>query len=70
MSDYCPHCGADFDGGPIPEEIRHSYSPPYRWSRKIGIYDPGRDTTVRWECPDCHQQWGRSPSPANLGGEA
>lgn len=34
---YCPKCNADFDGGPIPEHLRKHYSPPYRWSRLIGV---------------------------------
>lgn len=47
----CEKCGADFDGGPIPEEIRHNYSPPYRWSRRIGIV--WNDRVQKWKCPDC-----------------
>lgn len=52
---HCPQCGADFDGGPIPEDIRQHYSPPYRWSRVIGISD--RDRLVEWMCPDCKHTW-------------
>lgn len=60
----CPHCGASMDGGPIPEDSRHLYGPPYRWSRAIGIYSVERDRTVRFECPDCggHLQGERSLS--------
>ena len=57
--EHCPKCNADFDGGEIPENIREYYSPPYRWSRKIGIYDYGKDRTVAWKCPDCGHEWGR-----------
>lgn len=49
----CPHCGASMGGGPIPEDSRHLYGPPYRWSRAIGIYSLDRDRTVGFECPDC-----------------
>lgn len=56
MTDYlgnCRKCGVSFDGGSIPENIREHYSPPYRWSRRIGIYDRDLDRTVAWRCPDC-----------------
>ncbi len=49
----CKKCGADWDGGPIPENIREHYSPPYRWSRRIYIVDRDRDRGVAWKCPDC-----------------
>lgn len=55
----CPKCHADFDGGPIPEEHRQYYSPPYRWSRRIAIYDQSKDRTVAWKCPDCGHEWKR-----------
>lgn len=55
----CPKCGADFDGGPVPEKHRKHYSPPYRWSRKIGIYNPDKDMTMKWKCPDCGYEWDR-----------
>lgn len=52
----CPKCKADFDGGPIPENIREHYSPPYRWSRAISIsvLDGDHD---HWKCPDCQHEW-------------
>lgn len=52
----CAKCGADWDGGEIPENIREHYSAPYRWSRRIGIYDRGRDRTVAYRCPDCDDE--------------
>jgi len=52
----CPKCDADFDGGPIPENIRRHYDAP-RWSRVIGIYDMEKDRTVSWKCPDCSHEW-------------
>lgn len=57
----CEICGADYDGGPIPENIRHLYSPPYRWSRVIAVYDDRLDCTVAYRCPDCGHQ---TPRPA------
>jgi predicted Zn-ribbon and HTH transcriptional regulator len=55
----CPKCNANFDGGAIPESIRQHYSPPYRWSRKIGISD-GEDIFA-WKCPDCNHDWLAAP---------
>jgi len=49
----CADCGASWDGGPIPQEMRHHYAPPYRWGREIAIYDQRRDRTVALRCPDC-----------------
>lgn len=55
--DRCPKCDADLDGGEIPEDIRHNYSPPYRWGRVISIYDQGADRHDHWKCPDCAHEW-------------
>lgn len=52
-TEVCSKCGADWDGGEIPENIREHYSPPYRWSRRISVYDRDRDRTVAYRCPDC-----------------
>lgn len=60
MSEHCPKCGADFDGGEIPEGIREFYAPPYRWSRKISVVDPMRDRVVAYACPDCKHHWPRA----------
>ncbi|MGG3854200.1 hypothetical protein ABET36_07215 [Caldifermentibacillus hisashii] len=35
--EYCPFCGADLQGPPIPKEIQHHYGATHG-SRKIGIY--------------------------------
>ncbi len=51
----CPHCSASLDGGPIPENIREHYGPPYRWNRVIGISNG--DNVTRWLCPDCKKEW-------------
>lgn len=58
--DHCLVCGADWDGGSIPEGIREHYSPPYRWSRKISVYDVVKDRTVAFQCPDCGHTFGRT----------
>lgn len=55
----CAACGASFDGDPIPEAIREHYSPPYRWSRRIALYDRCRDRTVAMRCPDCGHEEAR-----------
>ena len=52
----CPKCHADMDGGPIPKNIRRHYSPPYRWSRLIGVELDG-DCIDHWRCPDCGHEW-------------
>jgi hypothetical protein len=57
MSENCPSCNVDLDSGPIPENIRQHYSPPYRWSRTIGISNG--DDIVAWKCPDCGWTWPR-----------
>lgn len=55
----CPRCDANLDGGPIPKDRQEFYSPPYRWSRAIGLYDTATDRVTEWECPDCHHRWPR-----------
>lgn len=55
----CPACGIDLNGEEIPVSMRSSYSPPYRFSRVIGIYDMDADMTIAWKCPDCGHQWER-----------
>lgn len=57
LADRCPACDADFDAGPIPEEHRQHYSPPYRFSRRIGIV--WGDRVQVWRCPDCSHEWPR-----------
>jgi predicted Zn-ribbon and HTH transcriptional regulator len=52
----CPKCKADLDGGPIPENIREHYRPPYRWSRVIGV-ELDHDRIEHWRCPDCGHEW-------------
>lgn len=57
----CPKCDADLDGGPIPEDIKASYSPPYRWSRAISVYSRETDGHDHWQCPDCQHPWQTVP---------
>lgn len=51
--DNCPNCNASFKGDPIPPDVQHHYGVTH-YSRRIAIYDEGRDCTVGWRCPDCH----------------
>ena len=64
---HCPECKTDLDGGPIPENIREHYSPPYRWSRVIALIDRDKDRQTHWICPDCKHKWPvhNRRSPAN-----
>ncbi len=55
---FCPHCGADLQGDPIPEEIQHHYGATHS-SRKIGISSMKEDCVIKWQCPDCKGQWKR-----------
>lgn len=57
--DNCPVCNVSWDGGEIPENNRRFYSPPYRWSRIIGIETDDYDGISFWECPDCKARWDR-----------
>lgn len=52
----CPHCGAQLQGDPIPEQSRHLFGATH-FSRKIGVYDTYKDRTVEYQCPDCGQRW-------------
>ena len=56
----CPECGMSWDGGDIPAEDRKHYSPPYKWSRVIGVEDPKiYDGVSYWMCPMCESMWDR-----------
>lgn len=57
-AERCPHCGADWQGEPIPEESQHLFGSTH-FSRRIGIYDIHRDRTVAWRCPDCGKETAR-----------
>jgi hypothetical protein len=49
----CPYCNMDWDGGEIPKEDRKHYSPPYRWSKIVGVVCPFKDEVIHYECPGC-----------------
>ncbi|MFW6017000.1 MAG: hypothetical protein ACOCRK_11225 [bacterium] len=50
----CPECGEDWDGGDIPKKSRKHYSPPYKWSKLIGVEIPEKyDGVSYWMCPKC-----------------
>lgn len=60
----CPHCGANWQGEPIPDDIAHHYAGTH-WGREIGI-DGGRlgiyDGVVAYLCPDCGETSPRNNS--------
>lgn len=58
-NEYCPYCMTNLQGEPIPEELRKHYGNSTHFSRKIGISSLKHDRVMKWECPDCHQQWDR-----------
>ena len=56
----CPKCLSSWDGGSIPEKSWSLYSPPYRWSKLIGVEVLGKyDGVHHWECPCCRQEFPR-----------
>jgi transposase-like protein len=72
----CPECGSSWDGGSIVEKlheqepwktkeeieitVKQYYSPPYRFSRLIGVEDAQKyDGISYWKCPDCGTMWNR-----------
>lgn len=55
----CPECGASWVSSIIPEEIREYYTPPYFFSRLIGIYSREQDRTIEYVCPDCDARFER-----------
>lgn len=60
----CVKCKASLLGGEIPEDIREHYSPPYHWSRVIGIEVRGLyDGVLYYKCPDCQHIWKRLDWP-------
>jgi len=56
----CPECKTSWVAGDIPEEHREHYSPPYKYSRLIGIELRGKyDGVSYWQCPECKTKWNR-----------
>ena len=41
-------------------DVKGKYSPPYRWSRVLGVEIQGMyDGISYWQCPDCKTTWSR-----------
>ncbi|WP_062355021.1 hypothetical protein [Bacillus kwashiorkori] len=57
--EYCPHYGANLQGEPIPEKEQHHYGGATHFTRKIGISSLELDRVIKWQCPDCKQDWER-----------
>lgn len=55
--EFCPHCNANLQGEPIPEESQKHYKSTH-FTRKIGITSVEADRILRWRCPDCNKEWG------------
>jgi DNA-directed RNA polymerase subunit RPC12/RpoP len=55
----CPECSANWVSSIIPKEQRKYYSPPYFFSRLIGIYSREHDRTIEYVCPDCGARFDR-----------
>ncbi|MEK4876213.1 hypothetical protein N1I87_16550 [Bacillus sp. FSL W8-0102] len=55
----CPFCGANLQGNPIPKELQHHYGNATHFSRKIGISNLEADRVIKWQCPDCKEEWER-----------
>lgn len=65
MNDFCPDCGANLVGEPIPQEhIDKGYygRNTTHYYRTIGLYDFHKDRTAEWQCPDCGHRWPREGS--------
>lgn len=66
---FCDACGADLRGPRIRLENLSLHGgnatcdgcgDALHYSRLIGVYDPDRDRTVAWRCPDCGHEETRS----------
>lgn len=57
----CKICGGSFIGDEISEDIRHYYSPPYRWVDNVIGIEPvyGYDGIAWWKCLHCGGAWDR-----------
>jgi len=54
----CPECGANWVHKLIPLKYWENYSPPYFYSRVIGVELSG-DRVDHWLCPDCKHEFPR-----------
>ena len=44
----------------LQDYVREFYTPPYKFSRLVGIEVRGKyDGVSYWECPDCKKRWDR-----------
>ncbi len=53
----CPVCDANWVDSMIPEKYWDHYSPPYFYSRVVGIELLHEDRISYFECPDCKHQF-------------
>ena len=56
----CPECNTNWVDKLIPQEYWENYSPPYFYSRVIGIEHLGEDRISYFMCPDCKHHFDRS----------
>lgn len=61
-AEHCPHCNANLQDEPIPEEHQESYGGKTHFSRKIGVTNTV-DRASYWMCPDCEGTWERHERP-------
>lgn len=60
----CPHCKADLQGDPIPQQYRDEgyYGEHTHYSKVIGHEVRGvYDGVLYWSCPECGGKWHRWP---------
>ena len=51
---------ADKTDAELQKYVEQHYSPPYRFSRIIGVEMPEfYDGVAKWRCPDCSAEWDR-----------
>lgn len=55
----CPNCNSNWVDSVIPEQYRKNYSPPYFYSRVVGVELLGEDRISYWLCPDCNHKFPR-----------
>ncbi|WP_404292611.1 hypothetical protein LG276_19810 [Cytobacillus kochii] len=56
--EFCPYCNANLQGEPIPIASQKAYGATH-FTRKIGITYMAADRIIKWQCPDCNQEWQR-----------
>ena len=55
----CPNCNSNWVDSIIPEQYRENYSPPYFYSRVVGVELLDGDRVDHWRCPDCNHKFPR-----------